>query len=683
MMSTNNKFSLFLSFSLLSYIVLVFSFYASASKGIDTHKNSLVTQADLHYQDIVNTRAWNAELGGVFAYQGHYKPNPYLKNNTIKDSNGETLIKINPAWMSRMLSEHSTNDNFKFYLKSNTPVNPINQAKGFYSDALKEISQTVDTKNIKRYQVVENTKTFEYIQGLYLEKACMSCHQKAGDKLGFIRGGIAIQINAKPYFTRADEIWKEFYSTTAIVSILFVFLIILVYKFFHHVHDIEILNSTLEEKVKEKASKLKNALEGARLGYWSWDLHTNEYKADERWLFILGLSKEKHNEIIKDWKKWIHPDDLSHVNAIVENAILESNPYVVEFRMKHKNGNYIWIECAGSIIYYDKNSKPVELAGTHQNITQRKELEKESIKNSIYLNTLFDKNPNIIIVTNAEHILKANQAFFKLFSEYDSLDIFLKEHDCICRFFENEDEENFISNVKGKWIGEVFSKEQPIAKIIHNSKIYYFAVQAKKIYEDNNMHYIVTFSDISETYNLKKKFEELSITDPLTGLYNRRYFNKIFTGEINRALRSNQSLTFLIIDIDHFKLYNDNYGHDKGDVLLQALAEQFKASLKRSNEFIFRIGGEEFGVIYSGLSKEESMAHAQEICDSIADMKIEHDYSYPLKILTVSIGHFYATKGDLLKGNQIFHNADQALYFAKENGRNRVEDYDEVINDRT
>jgi len=682
MMSTSNKFLIFLFFSVLFYIVLVHSFYVAATIGIDTHKNNLVAQADLHYQDIVNTQLWGADMGGVYAYPGHYKPNPYLKNNTIKDSSGKTMIKINPAWMTRMLSEHSKNQNFQFYLKSNNPINPINQAKGFYANTLNDISKVVPTTHTQRYKLVENTKKFEYIQGIRTEKSCMACHQGPQDKLGLIIGGVAIEMNAEHYFKRVSEIWNEFYTTTSIVSLLFIFLIILVYKFIHHVNHIEILNKTLKDKVKEKTSELNNALEGARLGYWSWNLLTNGYKADERWLIMLGLSKNSQIDTIEDWKKRIHVDDLSHVNGVIDDAILNRKPYVLECRVKHENGNYIWIESAGSIIYYDEKSKPIELAGTHQDITKRKKLERESMKNSIYLNTLFDENPNIIIVTDGRFITKTNKAFFRLFIEYDSLDAFLAHHDCISDFFESIDEEDFISNKKYKWIEEVLSKEQPIAKVTYNSKVYYFAVQAKRIDEDNNMHYMLTFSDISETYNLKKKYKELSITDPLTGLYNRRYFNKIFTQEINRALREKNSLTFLIVDIDYFKLYNDNYGHDKGDTLLKALSYELKVSLKRSNEFVFRLGGEEFGIIYSGFSKEESMAHAQEICDSVEEMKIEHNFSRGFKVLTISIGHFYTNSNELLEAKTIYHYADQALYFAKENGRNRVEDYDGVIKSR-
>ena len=521
----------------------------TAMIGIGTHKDNLLAQADLHYEDIVNTRVWNAKLGGVYAYLGLHKPNPYLKNPTIKDSNNKTMIKINPAWMTRMLSENSTSNNYRFYLKSNNPINPINKAKGFYAKSLNEISKTDNFNDKIRYRLIEKTKKIEYIKGIYLKESCISCHKSEKYKIGSLRGGIVVEINAISYFNRVDAIWKEFFSISTIVTALFILLIVVVRKFIFRSLEVELLNSSLESMVNEK---------------------------------------------------------------------------------------------------------------TH------------------YLNTLFEHNPNIIIVTNGGKILKTNQAFFNFFEEYDNLEAFLVEYDCICQLFENGDDKNLIINIKNKWLFDVFSKEQPIAKITQNSKTHYFSVLAKKIYEEDSMHYMVTFNDITETYNLKKEYEKLSITDALTGLYNRRHFNQIFASEIHRALRGKYSFTFLIIDIDYFKLYNDNYGHDKGDILLQDISQHLKRSLKRSNEFLFRIGGEEFGVIYSDLSKEDSISHAKDICTSVESMNIEHKYSLCHNSLTISIGHFYTDSDKLLKVKTIYHNTDKALYYAKEHGRNRVSDYDEI-----
>ena len=677
----NNKFLFFLFFSLLFWAILIWSFYATATNGIETHKDNLVHQADLHYQDIINTRAWNASLGGLFAYQSHYKPNPYLEDNTIKDSNGKTMIKINPAWMTRMLSEHSKNQDYKFFLKSNDPLNPKNQATGFYAQSLKNISQTLSTENIKRYRVIDETRKLQYLRGMYLKKACLSCHNKENDKLGVLIGGVAIEIHAISYFNRVDEIWHELYSISFIITLLFIFLIVIVYKLLNRTKQVEILNDTLEDRIKEKTFELHNALEGARLGYWSWNIQTDELSVDDRWLMMIGLIQENILNKSEDWSSRIHCDDVSNVHNMVENAILDNKPFVLEFRMKHTDGGYVWIQGSGSIISYDKNNKALELAGTHQDITKRKELEQKEVQNSIYLSNLFDKNPNIIVVTDGHRLHRVNQTFFDFFKEYSSLEVFFKEHDCICEFFEEGENEEFLSNSKTKWIKEVFQREQPVAKIRYGSQVHYFSVQAKKLYEDSNMYNMAIFSDITEMYNLQKKYEQLSITDPLTGLYNRRYFNTIFTQEMHRALRTSHSFTFLILDIDYFKLYNDNYGHDKGDTLLQDLSKELQSILKRSNEFVFRLGGEEFGVIYSNHSKEESMLQAQNICSSIENLHLEHLYNLPSKVLTVSIGHFFTIDDASLKADKIYHKADKALYHAKEHGRNRVSDYDELTID--
>jgi hypothetical protein len=143
----------------------VFSFYKIAILGVSEHEKHVVDQADLHFEDVINTRAWNASLGGVYAYARHHKPNPYLKNNSIKDEYGKEMIKINPAWMTRMLSEQSKSKKYKFYLKSNKAVNPINQATGFYAKSLNEISQLEGGDDTKRYQLIKEKMSCNISKG--------------------------------------------------------------------------------------------------------------------------------------------------------------------------------------------------------------------------------------------------------------------------------------------------------------------------------------------------------------------------------------------------------------------------------------------------------------------------------------------------------------------------------------
>lgn len=169
----------------------------------------------------------------------------------------------------------------------------------------------------------------------------------------------------------------------------------------------------------------------------------------------------------------------------------------------------------------------------------------------------------------------------------------------------------------------------------------------------------------------KKKIEKLAITDSLTGLFNRRHYNQILPAEINRAHRSKDWLSFVILDIDYFKQYNDNYGHHNGDHQLISLANTLKSKCHRASDYCFRLGGEEFGIIFSGLTPEEATSFVEEFRIAIERLQIEHKYSHTAPVLTASFG-LVTTKEPRCKMEHLYETADAALYRAKEAGRNQV-----------
>ncbi|MNO27669.1 Serine/threonine-protein kinase PknB [compost metagenome] len=165
--------------------------------------------------------------------------------------------------------------------------------------------------------------------------------------------------------------------------------------------------------------------------------------------------------------------------------------------------------------------------------------------------------------------------------------------------------------------------------------------------------------------------EQISITDELTGLYNRRYFNKLFLEEVEKAAANKQHLTYLMLDIDFFKKYNDTYGHYEGDSVLRRVGAVLQELAARANGFPFRLGGEEFGIIVSGFTPRQSREYAESIRRSIADLRIEHALSTDYGIITVSIG-VAAVRVDNVREEDIYKLGDDALYQSKAQGRNCV-----------
>lgn len=178
----------------------------------------------------------------------------------------------------------------------------------------------------------------------------------------------------------------------------------------------------------------------------------------------------------------------------------------------------------------------------------------------------------------------------------------------------------------------------------------------------------------SATKKLKianRRLESASYTDSLTSLHNRRYFNLLYEREIKRAKRDNKYITFMMLDIDYFKQYNDTYGHMKGDAVLKGVAAVFKEVLKRPGDFVFRLGGEEFGVLLTDTSEINSRTIAANICAAVKELKIDHVASKTDKFLTISIGVACCIADGALDEEVLISKADEMLYAAKEGGRDR------------
>jgi diguanylate cyclase (GGDEF)-like protein len=173
------------------------------------------------------------------------------------------------------------------------------------------------------------------------------------------------------------------------------------------------------------------------------------------------------------------------------------------------------------------------------------------------------------------------------------------------------------------------------------------------------------------------QFQLMSITDPLTGLPNRRYLEERLTEEVNRSKRYEQPMSFLMIDIDDFKLYNDHNGHQAGDLALKITAHALKATL-RSADVASRYGGEEFCILLPQTPLNEAGAIADRIRERIEQTNYPHGSTQTLGSVTVSIG-VAMFSSSINTSEQIIWAADRALYDAKNEGKNRISYYRDAL----
>lgn len=173
-----------------------------------------------------------------------------------------------------------------------------------------------------------------------------------------------------------------------------------------------------------------------------------------------------------------------------------------------------------------------------------------------------------------------------------------------------------------------------------------------------------------ENAKLFTKVQELSITDTLTGVYNRRYFEQKFPEELELAKRYRSYLTVCILDIDDFKNYNDKNGHLAGDVCLKKIAEIIKTTL-RSGDTVFRYGGEEFVFLLPATNREGAIIASERVRKNVENADIEYKEKQPLGKVTVSIG-FAVYPLDAQDATSLIKIADENLYKAKTTGKNKV-----------
>ena len=176
----------------------------------------------------------------------------------------------------------------------------------------------------------------------------------------------------------------------------------------------------------------------------------------------------------------------------------------------------------------------------------------------------------------------------------------------------------------------------------------------------------------AELKKIRDKLEYLAREDPLTGIPNRRQFEEVLEVEWRRCRREDQSIAIIMMDIDNFKQFNDNYGHSAGDECLIKVAKTLRAAIKRPADLMARYGGEEFICILPNTDVCGATALAKSMCKDVINLQIMHSYSPVAKHVTLSSGVAVARPNEYISPVDLIRHADEMLYEVKVSGRNRV-----------
>jgi len=282
------------------------------------------------------------------------------------------------------------------------------------------------------------------------------------------------------------------------------------------------------------------------------------------------------------------------------------------------------------------------------------------------IKTFIDSQSNMIALYKSNRIGMINKEGLSLLG-YDSFESFLESHADMSDLFMVDSEciDKYTYGIK--WVQMAYedkkNKRNTVKVKIKTADGIkrYFHVKVSKMHKSK---YILTFSDITTIELEKTNILQKSELDPLTQIYNRVKLNEMFTTIFMNSNKYNQTLTMIMFDIDHFKMINDNFGHNVGDTVLKELAGLIRGMLREKDVFA-RWGGEEFIIVPHLTSLENSTLLAKRLCSAIE--------GYPFDTIgqvTCSFGVTQFTQADTQE--TLFERVDSALYEAKENGRNQV-----------
>ncbi len=267
MQQQNNKFmiiSIATVFISLITSFVIFELNSSALHQKILSEQQVIQEAKAHFQGMVDTRSWNAQYGGVYVKaKNGMQPNPYLKNGTLLTDKNETLIKINPAWMTRQVSEISNlQGTYHYKITSLLPLNPSNKADKFETQALEYFEKHKNEKYF--YNFSKEDKNFNFMGALQVTKTCLKCHAHQGYKIGDIRGGIRVSLPLSIHNKQIAIIDKRIDNGIIIVLIIATTLILIFYWLttilYKRKYEIEHTNEILEDRVSRRTHDLEVAV---------------------------------------------------------------------------------------------------------------------------------------------------------------------------------------------------------------------------------------------------------------------------------------------------------------------------------------------------------------------------------------------------------------------------------------
>ncbi len=434
-----------------------------------------------------------------------------------------------------------------------------------------------------------------------------------------------------------------------------------------------------EEAVRRSEARLAEAQRVAHIGSWELDAQTKALVFSEEMYALFEMESADgmppHAQVLARY----HPDDLAAHMALVSRSLAESRPFVTDMRIVRKSGETRWVHIIGEPIL-DAQGHLLRLVGTMMDMTERVLVEER-------FRVLFEHSPEAhFLLNSASSVVDCNQAAIQMFRCISREQLIAADFTTLSPQFQPDEE---LSSKKSdmiydaitqtgaqdfEWLHQRQNGEPFPAKVIATPvtlngepallSVIHDLTEQKRAEQRIHDYAVILEFQKQELEQANRELCNLATTDGLTGLKNHRAFQERLLSECETALRHETPLSLLLLDVDHFKQFNDTFGHPAGDAVLKQVARRLERTT-RDCDFVARYGGEEFVVVLPQTDQAGALRAAERCRRAIENA------DWPLRPVTASIG-ITTLSLSCVGSDALIAAADRALYAAKSSGRNQV-----------
>ena len=431
-----------------------------------------------------------------------------------------------------------------------------------------------------------------------------------------------------------------------------------------------------EDRSSAMETRLRAVIDGTNVGTWEWYSETGVQLINDRWATMLGYRAEELEPVtITTFTRLIHPEDKAVHEQRLDAHIKGRSPFFeCELRLQHKEGHWVWVQTRGRVATWSEDGKPWLIAGTHQDITARKEAEAAILRTNQLLTVIVETVDCGIALIDAEHrfvVVNANARRMVGIPQ----DLLERGPLAMEHYFrlaaERGDFGDVDTEVAIQEAMSIFRPGRPYRLERQRPDGAIIDIRGAPMPSGG---FVTVYNDVTDQKRAAEKVMHAAHHDVLTGLANRSELRRALGTSLTSA--ADESFAVFVLDLDRFKAVNDTFGHAMGDKILIGVAQRL-SRVVRHGDLVARLGGDEFAIKMRAVEnvREEAAAVAARLLAAASAPFMIEGRNIDIGVsIGVALAPDHGTDADT-----ILRNADSALYKVKANGKNAFRFFDEEL----